>query len=247
MAPIAGKTGTCSENHTHLGWFGSFNDVGDRKLVVVVLLTGGTPAIGPLAAGIAGDVYRKSGREELLPHRAGHDARQPRIQPDLLHSIAMPVPVLLSDLVEALVASNENYLSFLDRETDEVKSVDRYLLNQAEVWQEGDPLPSLPEWQKPQWEDALRYFASAAVSPLPDKYDIHEWNVMRDFADSFPNERIAAKLQEAIHGKGAFRMFRSVVKEHELRDDRDEFSSFQALVETAMDWCLENKVEYRED
>jgi penicillin-binding protein 2 len=57
--PIAGKTGTCSENQTHLGWFGSFNDVGPRKLVVVVLLTGGRPAIGPLAAGIAGDMYRR--------------------------------------------------------------------------------------------------------------------------------------------------------------------------------------------
>jgi cell division protein FtsI/penicillin-binding protein 2 len=57
--PIAGKTGTCSENHAHLGWFGSFNDVGPRKLVVVVLLTGGRPAIGPLAAGIAGDMYRR--------------------------------------------------------------------------------------------------------------------------------------------------------------------------------------------
>ncbi len=57
--PIAGKTGTCSSNHTHLGWFGSFNDIGNRKLVVVVLLTGGRPAIGPLAAGIAGDVYHR--------------------------------------------------------------------------------------------------------------------------------------------------------------------------------------------
>jgi penicillin-binding protein 2 len=58
--PIAGKTGTCTDSHTHLGWFGSFNDVGGRKLVVVVLLTGGrmpgTP--GPLAAGVAGEVYR---------------------------------------------------------------------------------------------------------------------------------------------------------------------------------------------
>ena len=58
--PIAGKTGTCTDSHTHLGWFGSFNDVGKNKLVVVVLLTGGhmpsTP--GPLAAGIAGEVYR---------------------------------------------------------------------------------------------------------------------------------------------------------------------------------------------
>ena len=57
--PIAGKTGTCSENHTHLGWFGSFNDIGPRKLVVVVLLTGGRPAIGPLAAGIAGDLFKR--------------------------------------------------------------------------------------------------------------------------------------------------------------------------------------------
>lgn len=56
--PIAGKTGTCTESRTHLGWFGSFNDSGPRKLVVVVLLTGGGPAIGPQAAGIAGQIYR---------------------------------------------------------------------------------------------------------------------------------------------------------------------------------------------
>jgi cell division protein FtsI/penicillin-binding protein 2 len=64
--PIAGKTGTCSENHTHLGWFGSFNDVGDHRLVVVVLLTGGRPAIGPLAAGIAGDVFRRLGEQNYF-------------------------------------------------------------------------------------------------------------------------------------------------------------------------------------
>ncbi len=56
---LYGKTGTCSEGRTHLGWFGSFFDQGKRKLVVVVLLTGGRPSIGPMAAGVAGDVYRK--------------------------------------------------------------------------------------------------------------------------------------------------------------------------------------------
>jgi cell division protein FtsI/penicillin-binding protein 2 len=59
--PIAGKTGTCTDSHTHLGWFGSFNDSGPKKLVVVVLLTGGRPSIGPLAAGVAGDVYKRLG------------------------------------------------------------------------------------------------------------------------------------------------------------------------------------------
>lgn len=58
--PIFGKTGTCthSDQRTHLGWFGSFNQVGDRKLVVVVLLTGGRPVNGPVASGIAGGVYK---------------------------------------------------------------------------------------------------------------------------------------------------------------------------------------------
>jgi cell division protein FtsI/penicillin-binding protein 2 len=55
---VMGKTGTCSEGRTHLGWFGSFNEGGPSKLVVVVLLTGGRPSIGPMAAGVAGDVYR---------------------------------------------------------------------------------------------------------------------------------------------------------------------------------------------
>ncbi len=58
--PIFGKTGTCthSDQRTHLGWFGSFNQVGDRKLAVVVLLTGGRPVNGPVASGVAGAVYR---------------------------------------------------------------------------------------------------------------------------------------------------------------------------------------------
>ncbi len=57
-ATLYGKTGTCSEGKTRLGWFGSFSEVGKRKLVVVVMLTGGRPTIGPVAAGVAGDVYR---------------------------------------------------------------------------------------------------------------------------------------------------------------------------------------------
>jgi penicillin-binding protein 2 len=58
--PIMGKTGTCTDRTTptHLGWFGSFNEVGKNKLVVVVLLTGGKPVNGPVAAQVAGGVYK---------------------------------------------------------------------------------------------------------------------------------------------------------------------------------------------
>jgi cell division protein FtsI/penicillin-binding protein 2 len=57
-APVCGKTGTCTGGTTHLGWFGSYTDFGDRKLVVVVLLTGGYGVSGPAAAQISGNIYR---------------------------------------------------------------------------------------------------------------------------------------------------------------------------------------------
>lgn len=58
--PIYGKTGTCTDSRspTHLGWFGSFIERGDQKLVVVVLLTGAKGVSGPAAAGVAGNVYK---------------------------------------------------------------------------------------------------------------------------------------------------------------------------------------------
>lgn len=63
---ILGKTGTCSEGRTHLGWFGSFNETSGRKLVVVVMLTGGRPSIGATASGVAGDVYRRLASENFF-------------------------------------------------------------------------------------------------------------------------------------------------------------------------------------
>lgn len=67
--PIFGKTGTCTDTTqpgVHLGWFGSFNQVGTRKLVVVVLLTGGRGVGGAMAAEIAGNVYHNLSQEHYF-------------------------------------------------------------------------------------------------------------------------------------------------------------------------------------
>jgi penicillin-binding protein 2 len=66
--PILGKTGTCTDARTHMGWFGSFNDVGRNKLTVVVMLTGGRGVNGPTAAEIAGNVYRHLSQQEFFAH-----------------------------------------------------------------------------------------------------------------------------------------------------------------------------------
>jgi len=73
--PIYGKTGTCSDGVTHLGWFGSFNEVGGRKLVVVVLLTGGKGINGPVASGVAGQVYRNLSQQQYFAGRTTTDTQ----------------------------------------------------------------------------------------------------------------------------------------------------------------------------
>jgi cell division protein FtsI/penicillin-binding protein 2 len=67
--PIFGKTGTCTDTvnpGVHLGWFGSFSEVGKNKVVVVVLLTGGRGVSGPVASGIAGQVYRNLAKQNFV-------------------------------------------------------------------------------------------------------------------------------------------------------------------------------------
>ena len=59
--PILGKTGTCTDFRvaSHMGWFGSFNDVSRHQIVVVVMLTATNKAVsGGVAAAVAGAVYR---------------------------------------------------------------------------------------------------------------------------------------------------------------------------------------------
>jgi penicillin-binding protein 2 len=59
--PILGKTGTCTDfsSSSHMGWFGSFNDVGRHRLVVVVMLAAINKSVsGPIAAGVAGLIYK---------------------------------------------------------------------------------------------------------------------------------------------------------------------------------------------
>jgi penicillin-binding protein 2 len=72
---IWGKTGTCSQYHRgnreriRLGWFTSFNDVDGQRLAITVLLRGGGYVVGPRAAELAGDIYRRLGEEQYFASR----------------------------------------------------------------------------------------------------------------------------------------------------------------------------------
>jgi penicillin-binding protein 2 len=66
---IFGKTGTCTDFRagSHMGWFGSFIESGNRPLVVVVMLTSPVKSVsGPLASGVAGAFYRNLSSQQYF-------------------------------------------------------------------------------------------------------------------------------------------------------------------------------------
>jgi penicillin-binding protein 2 len=57
---VSGKTGSCSDSGSRLGWFVSYVDQTNLKIALVILMRGDTRAVrGPMAAGIAGRIYRQ--------------------------------------------------------------------------------------------------------------------------------------------------------------------------------------------
>ncbi len=57
---VSGKTGSCSDSSSRIGWFVSYMDQPTLKIVLVILMRGDTYAVrGPMAAGIAGRIYRQ--------------------------------------------------------------------------------------------------------------------------------------------------------------------------------------------
>lgn len=56
--PVMGKTGTCSNDGTRFGWFGSYADTPRGPIVTVFFLEGGRPTFGPKAAALTGEFYR---------------------------------------------------------------------------------------------------------------------------------------------------------------------------------------------
>lgn len=74
---VLGKTGTCSEGGTRLGWFASYENAIDPQLAVVVLLRGGRHTVGPRAAEVAGRLYRMLHESKYYAQRETHPA--PRV------------------------------------------------------------------------------------------------------------------------------------------------------------------------
>ena len=157
----------------------------------------------------------------------------------------MPAAVLLKDIIDALEMQIEEHSSYLDLDTGQVETVSHDLLSQAEEREDDGEEPSLPAWQKHEWEIAKRIASTNRFKKLPTKHDIHEWAIMRDFTYSVESGGIREDLLHAIHGAGAFRHFKRVVRQHSLEPAWFKFRD-EALRQIAVDWCKEHDIAWQQ-
>jgi cell division protein FtsI/penicillin-binding protein 2 len=84
---LFGKTGTCTDFRAgvHMGWFGSFTEVGKRQLVVIVMLTSPVKSVsGPLASGVAGAFYKNLAEQRYFASNATDVGTQKTDVPEIL-------------------------------------------------------------------------------------------------------------------------------------------------------------------
>jgi len=145
----------------------------------------------------------------------------------------MPLPVSLDTLVGELEGLTHETAVYVNRKTGEIVTV---LVSDLGIVEEGREGDEELEWG----DDAVPLLRSIAESEewccLPDKFDIHEWQIMRDFAESMP-PNLADELENAIHGRGAFRMFRDAVYRHGIEQEWFEFKrlAFKRIAAEALE------------
>ena len=147
----------------------------------------------------------------------------------------------LSAILEALEMQGDETHAFLDRQTGDVVVLSDEELRAAE---DGDDWSDYPEWQRDNIEQAnlVRADGGSRFVALPDRFEINEWEMMRDFALSVEDEAVSSALLDAIQGRGAFRYFKDQVQERGLAESWHEFRAGRYR-QIASDWCEEHGLE----
>jgi hypothetical protein len=146
--------------------------------------------------------------------------------------------VKLKDIIDALQVQFDDHLSFLNLDTDEIEGVNRQLLGEAEETDEEES-----EDDDEDWALAKRIAGSDRYVRLPTNHDIHEWQIMADFARAQEGD-LMGELLNALHRTHAYRHFKDVIRQSGVEQDWYRFRD-QALREIAIEWCGENNIPWK--
>jgi hypothetical protein len=145
--------------------------------------------------------------------------------------------VNLQDIVDALSLVFEENRSFVDRETGEVVTV---LQDDLRAVEDPEPHDDDDETAVLILEHPERF------EELPDKWEVNDWEIMREFCEAVESAERRRHLLSAIRGNGAFGRFKTLAAAYGMLEEWYAFHD-KALWELARDWCEENEIPYTEE
>jgi hypothetical protein len=156
----------------------------------------------------------------------------------------MDKPVKLSDILDAMEMQGEESPCYLDVETGRVVFLSEDIQSAAAS---DTAVEEMAEWMREGVTAARRIDAGETnFIGLPDRWDIDEYDMMRDFALSVEDADLSEELQDAITGTGAFRMFKSAIRRRGIDKQWYEFRD-AAFKQVASDWCESHHLPCTED
>jgi hypothetical protein len=157
----------------------------------------------------------------------------------------MDMVVRLSQIVEGMEFHSDQATFYLNTQTGKV-----ILITPDDTFagDEDDPIESYPDWQQ-EGVEAARSLArgnDANLLPLPDRWEINEYQIMEDFCLSLPAGKKRNELCDSIKGRGAFRRFKDTLQGADLFKDWNQYRTSR-LKTMAADWCKANEVAFEDD
>lgn len=141
--------------------------------------------------------------------------------------------VHLRNVVNEMEVFDDDYHAFLNRVTGELYTITH---DEIRAIEEEDDLEEHPAWQQERIRKAGEIFDSEDWLQLPSKFDIHEWEIMKDFCYSVDDDRLRSELLDAIHGSGAFRHFKNTVHYRGIQQDWYRFRQLAWITSPGSGW-----------
>jgi hypothetical protein len=151
----------------------------------------------------------------------------------------MAAVISLSEVIEAIELQTDESVPYLDPDTGQIVDVTDEMRRRVE---EGE-FDDIPQWMREDIPKVREALESGRFLRLPSKFDIHEWAIMDQFSRGQENDRVRQELLDAIHGTGAFRMFRSTIRRLGIEEAWYQFRD-QAIEEIAREWLEEHHLAY---
>lgn len=131
--------------------------------------------------------------------------------------------VKLSEVIDALDFTNDEIEYYYNPDTEEIF------------------MSNIGEFEDLNEDELDELFEKSIM--LPTRYDINEYEMMKDFVETIIDTRLQNQLYISLNGSGAFRRFKDTCINFDIINDWYKFKD-ERYKEIAIDWCKENNIKF---